>query len=66
MGRKKNMEAIVQVFILIAIACLLIVAMISKKVNYYVHPRFYVGIWVSIIVLILFAISLISKIKSKA
>jgi putative membrane protein len=63
MGRKKNMEAIVQVFILIAIACLLIDAMISKKVNYYVHPRFYVGIWVSIIVLTLFAISLISKIK---
>ena len=63
MGRKKNMEAIVQAFILIAIACLLIDAMISKKVNYYVHPRFYVGIWVSIIVLFLFAISMISKIK---
>lgn len=53
MGRKKNMEAIVQAFILIAIACLLIDAMISKKVNYYVHRRFYVGIWVSIIVLFL-------------
>lgn len=63
MGRKKNIEAIVQSLILIAIDCLLIDAMISKKVNYYVHPRFYVGIWVSIIVLILFTISLISKIR---
>jgi TIGR03943 family protein len=63
MGRKKNMEAIVQIFILIAIACLLIYSMVSKEVNYYVHPRFYVGIWTSISILILFAISLISKIK---
>ncbi|MEA4973001.1 MAG: TIGR03943 family protein [Candidatus Metalachnospira sp.] len=63
MGRKKNTEAIVQIFILIAIACLLIYAMISKKVTYYVHPRFYFGIWISIIILILFATSLISNIK---
>jgi len=63
MGRKKNKEAIVQVVILIAIASLLLVAMISKKINYYVHPRFYAGIWVSIIALFLFSISLISRIK---
>lgn len=63
MGRRKNIEAIVQILILIAIACLLIAVMISKKVNYYVHPRFYLGIWISIVVLILFAISLISKVK---
>ncbi len=63
MGRKKNIEAIVQILILIAISCLLIDAMISKKVNYYVHPRFYLGIWISIVILILFAISLISKVK---
>lgn len=63
MGRKKNTEAIVQILILIAIACLLLDAMISKKINYYVHPRFYFGIWISIVILILFAISLISKVK---
>lgn len=63
MGRKRNMEAIVQIIILISIGCLLIYAMISKKINYYVHPRFYMGIVVSIIIVVLFAISLISKIK---
>ena len=63
MGRKKNTEAIIQIFILIAIVSLLIYAMISKKVNYYVHPRFYIGIWFSIIILILFAASLISKVE---
>lgn len=63
MGRKKNTEAMIQIFILIAIACLLIYAMLSKKVNNYVHPRFYIGIWISIVVLILFAVSLISKIQ---
>ena len=63
MGRKKNIEAIIQIFILIAISGLLIYAMLSKKVIYYVHPRFYIGIWISIIILILFAVSLISKIE---
>ena len=63
MGRKKNIEAIVQILLLIVIACLLMDAMISKKVNYYVHPRFYLGIWISIVILILFAISLLSKVK---
>jgi len=61
--RRKNIEAIVQIVILIVIACLLIEAMISKKVNYYVHPRFYLGIWGSIVIVILFAISLISKVR---
>ena len=37
--------------------------MLSGNVNYYIHPRFYIGIWFSIIILILFALSLISKIN---
>lgn len=63
MGRKKNTEAMIQIFILISIACLLIYAMLSNKINDYVHPRFYIGIWISIVILILFAASLISKVK---
>jgi putative membrane protein len=63
MGKKKNTEALVQILILIAIAGLLIFAMLSKKINYYVHPRFNIGIWGSIVVLILFAVSLIAKVK---
>ncbi|KNZ40761.1 TIGR03943 family putative permease subunit [Acetobacterium bakii] len=63
MGRKINKEAVIQFFILISMACLLIYVMLSRKVNYYVHPRFYIGLWISIVILILFAISLISKIK---
>lgn len=62
MFRKKNTEVIVQIIILAAIACLLIYAMISRKINYYVHPRFFAGIWGSIVIIILFAISLIPKI----
>lgn len=63
MGRKKNTEAIIQFIILICIAFLLLFAVLSGKVSYYIHPRFYIGIWFSIIILILFALSLISKIK---
>ncbi|MFA9463143.1 MAG: TIGR03943 family protein [Velocimicrobium sp.] len=63
MGKKKNTEAIIQFIILIVSACLLLYAMLSKKVNYYVHPRFYIGLWISIIILILFAISLVSKLE---
>lgn len=63
MDRKKNTEAIIQFIILICIAFLLLFAMLSGNVTYYIHPRFYIGIWFSIIILILFALSLISKIK---
>ncbi|WP_041669225.1 TIGR03943 family putative permease subunit [Acetobacterium woodii] len=62
MKRKINIEASIQFIILISIAFLLIYAMLSKKINYYVHPRFYIGLWITIIILILFALSLISKI----
>lgn len=63
MFRKKNIEAIIQILILIITACLLIYAMLTNKVTYYVHPRFYFGIWFSIVVLIIFAVSMASNIK---
>jgi len=63
MFRKKNIEAIIQIIILIAIAFLLLNAMLSNKVSYYVHPRYNFGIWSSIIILLIFAISILSNIK---
>lgn len=62
MFRKNNTDAIIQITISMAIACFLIYQMVSGKINYYVHPRFYVGIWISIVVLILFAFRLLSKV----
>lgn len=64
MRRKKNVDAILQIAILIATICLLIYAMLSKKINNYVHPRFYLGIWISIFILLLFTIGLIKKVKN--
>jgi len=63
MFRKKNAEAIVQISIFIGIELLLLYGMVSKKVNFYVHPRFHAGIWLSIITLLVFSISLIPNIK---
>ncbi len=63
MSRKKNSEAIVQIIVLIGTALLLLGGMLSGKVNYYIHPRYHIGIWVSIGVLFLFAIRLSADLK---
>jgi len=63
MFRKKNAEAIVQISILIVIELLLLYGMVSKKVNFYVHPRFHAGIWLSIVILLVFSISLIPNVR---
>ncbi len=63
MGRKKNSEVIVQIIILLGIALLLAGGMLSGKVNYYIHPRYHIGIWVSIGILCLFVISLLTDLK---
>ncbi|MCI1959423.1 MAG: TIGR03943 family protein [Clostridia bacterium] len=62
MFRRNNKEAIIQIILLLATACLLMYAIISKEATYYVHPRFFLGIKVSIVIIVLFAISLLSKI----
>ncbi|HOO27088.1 MAG TPA: TIGR03943 family protein [Lachnospiraceae bacterium] len=63
MGRNKNLEAVIQICLLLMIACLLFAVMVSGKISNYIHPRFYFGLWISIIILLLFAGSLFSKIK---
>ncbi|HEX3076648.1 MAG TPA: DUF1980 domain-containing protein [Lachnospiraceae bacterium] len=63
MRRKRNTEAIIQIGILLFIAVLLLYSMVSEKVNYYVHPRFHIGLWISIFVLLIFALSLVPKVR---
>lgn len=63
MGRKKNPEGIVQIIILAVFMILLVTGMLSGKVNYYIHPRYNAGIWVSIIILFFFILSLFSDLK---
>lgn len=63
MNRKINTDALIQLIILISTAFLLSYALLSKQINDYVHPRFYLGLWISIIILVFFAVSLIPKIK---
>jgi putative membrane protein len=55
--RKINKEAIVQFVILALTAFFLVNALLRGEVNKYVHPRFYFGLWVSGIVMVLFAAS---------
>jgi putative membrane protein len=63
MGRKKNPEGIVQIIILTGFMIILIAGMLSGKVNYYIHPRYNIGIWFSIIILFFFIISLSADLK---
>ena len=63
MNKKINTDALIQLIILILTVVLLSYALITKKINAYVHPRYYLGLWLSIIILVFFALSLIPKIK---
>lgn len=58
--RKPDFEKIIQFVILIITVILLIIGLISGKINKYVHPRFNIGLWISIIILVIFVVSIIS------
>lgn len=62
MFKKKNKEAIIQILLLSAAACLLIYAIITNKVALYVHPRFFNGLKISVVIIILFVLSLMPKV----
>ncbi len=64
MRRNRNIEVIVQIIILTGIAALLAAGMITGKVNNYIHPRYHLGIWISIAVLLLFIIRLLTDLKT--
>lgn len=61
--KKVNMESIVQSVILIITAILLAYGLRNGRINQYVHPRFNIGLLISILVLLLFVISIISDKK---
>lgn len=61
--KKTNWETIIQTIVLVLAAILLGYGLISGKVNKYVHPRFNIGLWISIIVLLFFAVSILFDIK---
>lgn len=63
MNRKINTDALIQLIILISTAFLLSYALISQRISNYVHPRYYLGLWIAIILLVFFALSLIPKLK---
>lgn len=58
MFRRKNGEMIIQIIILLLLDIYLFYLMMSGNINYYVHPRFHIGIWMSIIILIVFVMNL--------
>ena len=57
--KKINLETIIQFIFLMMTIILLIFGLTSGKINKYIHPRFNFGLWLSIIILLLFVISLL-------
>lgn len=63
MKGNKNIDNICKIVILLALAGLLLYELISGKIYYYVHPRYLPGLWLSVAVLVIFAISLLMERK---
>jgi putative membrane protein len=63
MKGNKNIDNICKILILLALAALLLYELISGKIYYYVHPRYLPGLWLSVAVLLVFAISLLTERK---
>lgn len=55
MRRMRNLEALLQGFLCLLLAIWLVVVWIQGGLQYYVHPRFYIGIIVSAVILLGFA-----------
>ncbi len=63
MKGNKNIDNICKIVILLALTGLLLYELISGKIYYYVHPRYLPGLWLSVLVLLVFAISLLMERK---
>ncbi len=63
MKGNKNIDNICKIVILLALTGLLLYELISGKIYYYVHPRYLPGLWLSVVVLLVFAISLLMERK---
>ena len=56
--KKINRDAISQIIILGVTIFLILYGLVSKTMNKYVHPRFNIGLWLSVLVLLIFLISI--------
>lgn len=65
MRGNRNTECFLQLIILFSISLFLIYLLVTGQINYYVHPRYHMGIWVCSVVLFVFAIKLVTELKYK-
>lgn len=63
MRGNKNLETLIKLVIVIALALFLAYELLSGRIYYYVHPRYLYGIWFAVIALLVFAFSLMKEIK---
>lgn len=56
--RKINFDTFIQTIILCSTIFLLVLGLKSGRINKYVHPRYNISIWLSVIVLLFFVVSL--------
>lgn len=63
MRGNKNTEVLLQMIILFSISLFLIFLLVSNKINYYVHPRYRLGIWACAVMLFLIGFKLITELR---
>ncbi|MFV0344553.1 MAG: TIGR03943 family putative permease subunit [Anaerocolumna sp.] len=63
MRGNKNIEVLIQMIILVSIALFLTFLLVTNKINYYVHPRYRLGIWACAVTLFLLAFRLIFELR---
>ncbi len=61
MRKKMNAEVLLIAFILDGMAILLVVALLTGKIHFYVHPRLDVWLWLAVPALILISLSFLPK-----
>lgn len=63
MRGKNNKESWMQILILLGMILFLLYQMVSGKINYFVHPRYQKGIWIGIVLLATFVISMFNELR---
>lgn len=63
MRGKSNKESWMQILILLGMILFLLYQMVSGKINYFVHPRYHKGIWIGIVLLATFVISMFNELR---
>lgn len=63
MRGNKNIEVLLQMIILLSISLFLIFLLVTNKINYYVHPRYRIGILICAVMLFIIGVKLITELK---